>query len=112
MREKQRAVLGAIAIYLARTLANNGSPEIQPIKVSRPSAIVSDAQSNGIIRNRWPAGGSSAIYLFLAECSHLSTAAVRPVPSVGEFSACSRILSESASGEKVWAPTKRRNPGS
>jgi hypothetical protein len=44
-------VLGAIGIYLAQMLASNGSPQIQPIKVSRPSAIVSDAQINGIIRN-------------------------------------------------------------
>src|SRR5437868_6510977 len=47
---KQKAVLGAIGIYLARTLASNGTPEIQPMSVSRPNAIASDAQINGIIR--------------------------------------------------------------
>ena len=75
MREKQRAVLGAIGIYLARTLASNGSPETQPIKVSRPSAIVSDAQLNGTIRKLRPEGGSSATDSFCLKRLHLSTAA-------------------------------------
>ena len=75
MREKQRAVLGVIGIYLARTLASNGSPEVQPIKVSRPSATVSDAQINGIIRKRRPEGGSSATDSFCLKRLHLSTAA-------------------------------------
>ena len=82
VREKQRAVLGAIGIYLARTLASNGSPETQPKKVSRPSASVSDGQINGIIWKLRPAGGSSAIYLFFAKCSRLSTVAVRLVPAL------------------------------
>jgi hypothetical protein len=48
----QRAVLGAIGIYLARTLASSSRPEIQPMNVSKPSAIVSDAQINGTMRKR------------------------------------------------------------
>lgn len=51
IKVKQKAVLGAIGIYLARTLASSGTPEIQPISVSRPNAIASDAQTNGIVRN-------------------------------------------------------------
>ena len=50
IREKQRPVLGAIGIYLARTLASRSRPEIQPMNVSRPSAIVRDAQIKGIVR--------------------------------------------------------------
>jgi hypothetical protein len=50
IKEKQKAVLGAIGIYLPRTLASNGNPEIQPMNVSSPSAIVRDAQINGIMR--------------------------------------------------------------
>jgi hypothetical protein len=50
IKVKQKAVLGAIGIYLAPTLASSGTPEIQPMNVSRPNAIVSDAQVNGIIR--------------------------------------------------------------
>jgi hypothetical protein len=49
VKEKQRAVARDLEIYLARTLASNGSPETQPKKVSRPSASVSDAPINGII---------------------------------------------------------------
>jgi hypothetical protein len=50
IKEKQKAVLGAIGIYFARTLASNGNPEIQPMNVTSPSAIVRDAQINGIMR--------------------------------------------------------------
>jgi hypothetical protein len=52
--EKQRAVLGAIGIYLARTLASSSRPEIQPMNVSKPSAIVSDAQINEVVRKLRP----------------------------------------------------------
>jgi hypothetical protein len=71
-----------LGIYLARTLASNGSPDTQPKKVSRPSASVSDAQINGIIWKLRPAGDSSTIYLFFAKCSRLSTVAVRLVPAL------------------------------
>jgi hypothetical protein len=50
IKVKQKAVLGAIGIYLARTLASNGTPEIQPMSVSKPNAIASDAQISEIIR--------------------------------------------------------------
>src|SRR5205823_12357457 len=50
IREKQRAVLGAIGIYFARTLASRSSPEIQPMNVTRPSAIVRDAQIKGTVQ--------------------------------------------------------------
>ncbi len=46
IKEKQKAVLGAIGIYVARTLASNGNPEIQPMNVSNPSAIVRVAQQD------------------------------------------------------------------
>ena len=51
IKVKQKAVLGAIGIYLARTLASNGTPEIHPISVSKPNAIASNPQINGMIRN-------------------------------------------------------------
>jgi hypothetical protein len=79
---KAKSGARGLGIYLARTLASNGSPETQPKKVSRPSASVSDAQINGIIWKLRPAGGSSAIYLFFAKCSRLSTVAVRLVPAL------------------------------
>jgi hypothetical protein len=51
IKEKQKAVLGAIGIYVAQTLANNGNPEIQPMNVSNPSASSGLRRSTGLCGN-------------------------------------------------------------
>jgi hypothetical protein len=51
MREKQSAVLGAIGMYLARTLARSDNPEIQPASLSKPRRIASNAQNSGSSRD-------------------------------------------------------------
>src|SRR5438105_2317800 len=73
IREKQKAVLGAIGTYLARTLANKGTPEIQPMNVSRPNTFVEDAQINGIIRKLRLPLRSSATPLVCRKHRHLFT---------------------------------------
>src|SRR6266404_5907369 len=48
--EKQSAVLGAIGMYLARTLARIDNPEVQPTNVISPRARASTAHTNGNAR--------------------------------------------------------------
>ena len=59
INEKQSAVLGAIGMYMARTLARIGRPEIQPASVSRPRRIASDAQTNGNNRSVFVDGSTA-----------------------------------------------------
>jgi hypothetical protein len=47
--EKQSAVLGVIGMYLARTLASSGSPEIQPANVRSRSRTAREAQISGSV---------------------------------------------------------------
>jgi hypothetical protein len=67
---------------------------------------VSDAQTNGIIWKLRPAGGFSAIYLFFAKCSRLSTVAVRLVPALANSqpvreSFRSRLLAKSLGADEA-----------
>src|SRR5258707_15215371 len=48
--EKQSAVLGAIGMYLARTLARIDNPEVQPTNVINPRPTASVAHSSGNAR--------------------------------------------------------------
>src|SRR5437868_14302442 len=59
--------------YLARTLANKGTPEIHPMNVRTPNTFVRDAQINGIIRKLRLPLRSSATPLVCRKHRHLFT---------------------------------------
>ena len=51
MSEKHKAVLGAIGMYLDRTLASSDIPDSQPTKVRSPTRTVKAAQISATTRN-------------------------------------------------------------